>query len=196
MLLLRGATRSGLPADGLPCVSIHAPLARSNFCRRASLRHPNVSIHAPLARSNRPPRLYRQNGEVSIHAPLARSNKTKQTNNAGRQVSIHAPLARSNFGQGLIFVLITSFQYMLLLRGATPKPPPQPPKAKFQYMLLLRGATRYACSYQTAFPFQYMLLLRGATSPRMDGRALRDRFNTCSSCEEQQGRLPLLLLPL
>ena len=52
MLLLRGATPSLLAVATHCFVSIHAPLARSNY----SNHHPGsiviVSIHAPLARSN------------------------------------------------------------------------------------------------------------------------------------------------
>ena len=54
MLLLRGATtlspRNVLIID----VSIHAPLARSNFYEDWTDCMPRVSIHAPLARSNPP----------------------------------------------------------------------------------------------------------------------------------------------
>ena len=57
-------------------------------------------------------------------------------------------------------------------------------RIKFQYMLLLRGATPRAATAKPDKAFQYMLLLRGATScdPR-ERQALC--FNTCSSCEEQ-----------
>ena len=75
-------------------------------------------------------------------------------------------------------------------------------------MLLLRGATDDALSIGDAQAFQYMLLLRGATAsgnlklkpvdvsihaPLARSNisslvifTLRKRFNTCSSCEEQQ----------
>ena len=102
MLLLRGATFPDWRGDSGQVVSIHAPLARSNF-------------HAPL----------RQNDD---------------------EVSIHAPLARSNF-TGRI----------------------RPHKTQFQYMLLLRGATD-GCVFRFA----------GG-----------NRFNTCSSCEEQLDMRPV-----
>ena len=52
MLLLRGATVCVQRRRYTEPVSIHAPLARSNFCSSASLCKLAVSIHAPLARSN------------------------------------------------------------------------------------------------------------------------------------------------
>ena len=52
MLLLRGATISCRRTQERCDVSIHAPLARSNFLRAQKKRVWSVSIHAPLARSN------------------------------------------------------------------------------------------------------------------------------------------------
>ena len=102
------------------------------------------------------------------------------------------------------------FQYMLLLRGATPMFLQPRRCMPFQYMLLLRGATPADthpsadhCSFNTCssceeqhfsldkfpadFLFQYMLLLRGATYVRL-GNTYFIGFNTCSSCEEQLQR--------
>ena len=99
---------------------------------------------------------------------------------------------------------------MLLLRGATCAPCLYFSAAVlFQYMLLLRGATPALRKAYAAKMFQYMLLLRGATDPdkinnKTDevsihaplarsnksgfGRVLETcSFNTCSSCEEQLG---------
>ena len=83
-----------------------------------------------------------RNYNVSIHAPLARSNFLMRTSPSISKVSIHAPLARSNKSGESV--------------GAGGK------------------------------KFQYMLLLRGATLPNDSVRPV-SRFNTCSSCEEQQG---------
>ena len=107
----------------------------------------------------------------------------------------------------LMGVASASFQYMLLLRGATApirktaaifrfntcsSCEEQLEKAyrlvfitEFQYMLLLRGATRSREKSSRTVTFQYMLLLRGATYQSL--RTLRRGvwFNTCSSCEEQ-----------
>ena len=56
---------------------------------------------------------------------------------------------------------------------------------QFQYLLLLRGATPLQRLSLNLSMFQYMLLLRGATQqPSMSGSHC-PCFNTCSSCEEQ-----------
>ena len=55
-------------------------------------------------------------------------------------------------------------------------------------MLLLRGATAPRVAFKRDLTFQYMLLLRGATRSRAFSSRI-DCFNTCSSCEEQQGPL-------
>ena len=80
------------------------------------------------------------------------------------QVSIHAPLARSNcFAHTKIFPV--TFQYMLLLRGATWQPRNCISKRSFN--------TCSSCEEQQ----------------RLHARQQRDhRFNTCSSCEEQRQR--------
>ena len=90
-------------------------------------------------------------------------------------------------------MVISQFQYMLLLRGATALAINTQSQSKFQYMLLLRGATELKCTVDHVKLFQYMLLLRGATAHRHRIKSPRLRFNTCSSCEEQQ-LTPLLPL--
>ena len=142
MLLLRGATVHGYPIPAKFTVSIHAPLARSNN------RRPECRLDCL----------------VSIHAPLARSNDAGFDLTAVYVVSIHAPLARSNFS--LILLVFSQF--------------------RFQYMLLLRGATPLKFAPLKSTPFQYMLLLRGATLTDAEVESLYQSFNTCSSCEEQQ----------
>ena len=141
MLLLRGATLVFRVDNSPLCVSIHAPLARSNLHTKAHSRgsfsfntcssceeqlqglYPvplsPVSIHAPLARSNVWTAQLQQRHAVSIHAPLARSNTTGDVISALVDVSIHAPLARSNAMRIHQAFSQTLFQYMLLLRGAT-----------------------------------------------------------------------------
>ena len=144
MLLLRGATYSNIGNADAPEVSIHAPLARSNACRIYNRAiSASVSIHAPLARSNAGNSRKSHYFRVSIHAPLARSNDPffgsyeecfsfntcssceEQLNGswAGNPygVSIHAPLARSNHKRTTAACCVLWFQYMLLLRGATPR---------------------------------------------------------------------------
>ena len=124
--------------------------------------------------------------EVSIHAPLARSNLRRRECTYHIAVSIHAPLARSNIEVRQRDPL-PLFQYMLLLRGATPENCRFPNGFQFQYMLLLRGATTtLEHTIHELAKFQYMLLLRGATCKVP--RTVREppvSFNTCSSCEEQ-----------
>ena len=78
---------------------------------------------------------------VSIHAPLARSNLPNRKKCTVSRVSIHAPLARSNCKTRGNPVFRDWFQYMLLLRGATPNNSLFKATGEFQYMLLLRGAT-------------------------------------------------------
>ena len=123
-------------------VSIHAPLARSNFHIRVSKLPVRVSIHAPLARSNLNRWRYPMRFNVSIHAPLARSNTFKPV-----RATLHASFntcssceeqrggaaAERLTGSGFNtcssceeqlqriadFRLHQMFQYMLLLRGAT-----------------------------------------------------------------------------
>ena len=104
--------------------------------------------------------------------------------------------------------VMTVFQYMLLLRGATHRRLVQKPRrsvsihaplarsnseearetpeSTFQYMLLLRGATSLSDLSNLQTAFQYMLLLRGATKHKRRENPVCC-FNTCSSCEEQLG---------
>ena len=78
-------------------------------------------------------------------------------------VSIHAPLARSNLTRKAV--------------DANGKVSIHAPLAR----------SNSACRKDPyGQPFQYMLLLRGATSIPIWSEAIGKRFNTCSSCEEQQ----------
>ena len=79
----------------------------------------------------------------------------------------------------------STFQYMLLLRGATPCDPRERQALCFNTCSSCEEQPRRTKRSRTTFPFQYMLLLRGAT---MDRHRMLRRFrcfNTCSSCEEQ-----------
>ena len=122
MLLLRGATTRFVDCKDVECVSIHAPLARSNDCGRPG-------------------------GTVAGRFNTCSSCEEQPFNWAGTNASAD------------------EFQYMLLLRGATPAPNSASPSPMFQYMLLLRGATRGVTCPLSDVSFQYMLLLRGATFP-------------------------------
>ena len=84
MLLLRGATETGKWPTGFERVSIHAPLARSNFLRtvfRRAVHH--VSIHAPLARSNPTRRLSKDLTEEFQYMLLLRG-ATRRRRSCGR----------------------------------------------------------------------------------------------------------------
>ncbi len=103
MLLLRGATVVNKSDEPPEEVSIHAPLARSNF--------PFLQIRANLSLFQYMLLLRGATGCERIWSKY-------------RPVSIHAPLARSNDEAHDILGIFELFQYMLLLRGATPCPSP------------------------------------------------------------------------
>ena len=186
MLLLRGATFpyrfGGLRVN----VSIHAPLARSNFSDKRVRRTVFVSIHAPLARSNIVLRHSAQIGIVSIHAPLARSNAGAKTAQEWEEVSIHAPLARSNILRIDAAIRDKSFQYMLLLRGATGGRLIVFAWLVFQYMLLLRGATCNTALISLGNCFNTCSSCEEQPAPIFYMSNVAVSFNTCSSCEEQR----------
>ena len=151
MLLLRGATECYSNRKRLPPVSIHAPLARSNFGIEGLFEHEVVSIHAPLARSNGRATLRQKKLFVSIHAPLARSNIVVR-----------------------YFSIFGRFQYMLLLRGATVFQKSESNQLLFQYMLLLRGATEILVnSHVRAFVSIHAPLARS----NMLARTYGDKFD-------------------
>ena len=164
MLLLRGATSypSGI-STAMP-VSIHAPLARSNGCRHFSDIAPAVSIHAPLARSNSVAPLQKPvcscfNTCSSCEEQHAGKTGWRRT----RTFQYMLLLRGATQGCGLLRIP-KMFQYMLLLRGATSYEECfKVASNQFQYMLLLRGATTLAQYRAGHIAFQYMLLLRGAT---------------------------------
>ena len=109
MLLLRGATRFAcFHRPKLP-VSIHAPLARSNYFVQGSYDAVTVSIHAPLARSN-------EAGSPS--GGSTPSFNTCSSCEEQRPEEFTVPLRRK-------------FQYMLLLRGATQRPAADAVRSRF-----------------------------------------------------------------
>ena len=121
MLLLRGATVSVVSA------AAGAGFNTCSSCEEQQEKRPyystiKVSIHAPLARSNEKGHYLVAHHPVSIHAPLARSNFYEDWTDCMPRVSIHAPLARSNCERHKVRQTAFAFQYMLLLRGATPSP--------------------------------------------------------------------------
>ena len=168
-------------------VSIHAPLARSNFreiCRMwffikfqymlllrgatrklcAGICEKEVSIHAPLARSNKAIKKPLFCRKVSIHAPLARSNNCPEYSFFISPVSIHAPLARSNVLdcninlKRMSFNTCSSCEEQLDAFGDNID-------GDFVsiHAPLARSNSHSDTWTLTRKPFQYMLLLRGAT---------------------------------
>ena len=123
---------------------------------------------------------------VSIHAPLARSNAPLWTPHARRRrFNTCSSCEEQRFRRDGDTVELL-FQYMLLLRGATPQIHPESDPEQFQYMLLLRGATCKSC------PVVCMARCFNTCSSCEEQRACdssrppRFCFNTCSSCEEQR----------
>ena len=100
-------------------------------------------------------------------------------------VSIHAPLARSNGRRSKSYRRILGFNTCSSCEEQHKMIASQEPRYEFQYMLLLRGATPMFLQPRRCMPFQYMLLLRGATPADTHPSADHCSFNTCSSCEEQ-----------
>ena len=182
---LARSNRETVRPDDVPFVSIHAPLARSNLDIPDASGGVDVSIHAPLARSNRgvcpvinitcrfntcsscEEQLARKlpntsNQIVSIHAPLARSNLKPWEKFAEQKVSIHAPLARSNRTRRKFSRYLT-----------------------FQYMLLLRGATVSGFAGRRGDGVSIHAPLARSNMAAITIRKTTQGFNTCSSCEEQ-----------
>ena len=143
MLLLRGATRKHAIRAHRWGVSIHAPLARSNFWRMGRrLRRLRFQYMLLLRGAT----LVLTFCTVCFVGFNTCSSCEEQLDGAdgvcGAEVSIHAPLARSNKVDCLFCCCLFEFQYMLLLRGATLiERDFRICHVQFQYMLLLRGAT-------------------------------------------------------
>ena len=127
--------------------------------------------------------------EVSIHAPLARSNLTSMCMwCSGRSVSIHAPLARSNASPADPVRVPPRFNTCSSCEEQQGRCSAIFWRRTFQYMLLLRGATDVPPVLDN-----HLLVSIHAPLARSNGdgagvSALRGGFNTCSSCEEQQVR--------
>ena len=119
MLLLRGATISFTVNSCSNLVSIHAPLARSNSNCVNLLIRAMVSIHAPLARSNFRLDFFGIFVVVSIHAPLARSNCHRRGGDGSERCFNTCSSCEEQRRPEKRRRKDESFQYMLLLRGAT-----------------------------------------------------------------------------
>ena len=79
----------------------------------------------------------------------------------------------------------STFQYMLLLRGATRESRKKQSKTSFQYMLLLRGATGVPRPSSGSSCVSIHAPLARSNNDAGEGVLRYRRFNTCSSCEEQ-----------
>ena len=186
MLLLRGATRRRIQAGHAEQVSIHAPLARSNSTRTAAVGLTRSFQYMLLLRGATRPcmswayrrgfntcssceeQLYLLHGSVEIPSFNTCSSCEEQLRGQPNEMTQYM------------------FQYMLLLRGATWFSPVIGPRENaFQYMLLLRGATMSrSCKIMVGDVSIHAPLARSnAVQAGVHQRI--QRFNTCSSCEEQ-----------
>ena len=141
-LPLRGATV--VIADNPHCclISIHTPLAGSDFLSTVFNIRNYISIHTPLAGSD----LFRKNCSplscnFNPHSPCGERLPRLNIIAPFHPISIHTPLAGSDIKSLKSLNVVAIFQSTLPLRGAT-----------------LSLSTRSACSI-----FQSTLPLRGAT---------------------------------
>ena len=188
MLLLRGATIDAHRGNRRREVSIHAPLARSNFFEGKACRRDIVSIHAPLARSNDKLPYCITGCSVSIHAPLARSNAEHATRATLLKGFNTCSSCEEQPGSPLSPALQTYlFQYMLLLRGATGS---TIHLCHCQYVSihapLARSNVMAALALSLMFVSIHAPLARSNLWEFFMQSFNHVRFNTCSSCEEQQ----------
>ena len=164
MLLLRGATlRARRSRRSTRRFNTCSSCEEQRKTRSGKMQGSLVSIHAPLARSNYKTTKKTQNRRVSIHAPLARSNKSFVPSSPLCMSFNTCSSCEEQLSSVTRSANLETFQYMLLLRGATGTFQPVFRRLKFQYMLLLRGATIFLPVIVAELRFQYMLLLRGAT---------------------------------
>ena len=152
MLLLRGATPDGSNFTFSNWVSIHAPLARSNFILELSPGNTaGFNTCSSCEEQLSPVLASTALSAVSIHAPLARSNLPfRGCQNRARRFNTCSSCEEQQELSPLIGVVQLVFQYMLLLRGATERLRKRSRANRFQYMLLLRGATCCGSRYVTA----------------------------------------------
>ena len=121
MLLLRGATallpRRSVKAESFnTCSSCEEQLNLTELSMVIE-----VSIHAPLARSNGQRASDASDGAVSIHAPLARSNSASYCASVPTHGFNTCSSCEEQRSPASFLPMTSTFQYMLLLRGATKK---------------------------------------------------------------------------
>ena len=179
----------GVGRDSDDSVSIHAPLARSNWKTRTRRRLRSRCFNTCYSCEEQPVALGHMDAyKVSIHAPLARSNL---------HIVVETGDPRNGFNtcssceeQRSRAVTVSSsclFQYMLLLRGATRGNLQMKGDIMFQYMLLLRGATHIRLCRIRAEPVSIHAPLARSNISASFSAPGGAGFNTCSSCEEQHG---------
>ena len=122
-------------------VSIHAPLARSNSSPVYRHHPTSVSIHAPLARSNQIEILHAPEDRGFNTCSSCEEQQLMQSHASASLVSIHAPLARSNTGVTSIISSCVCFNTCSSCEEQPFEFNTVPSLISFQYMLLLRGAT-------------------------------------------------------
>ena len=164
---MRGATRRTVTMSRLlPCISIHAPHARSDVEVIRGKDTSYISIHAPHARSD--DTLYAiQRGNESFQSTLLMRGATRRFHQLlvrAISISIHAPHARSDYlGMTRAFGLY-NFN----------------PRSSCEERLITFGG------FFHGFVFQSTLLMRGATCFKMWLLPNAFYFNPRSSCEERR----------
>ena len=147
MLLLRGATRSRKRSGNGFLVSIHAPLARSNPNLDAITEAILGGFNTCSSCEEQPHCLFR----------LKRGGCFNTCSSCEEQLPITSRRIITRF----------LFQYMLLLRGATPRKSRLGSQAVcFNTCSSCEEQLRHPATCILCWMFQYMLLLRGATSLR------------------------------
>ena len=167
-------------------VSIHAPLARSNRSGEFDFRkirsfNTCSSCEEQLGRG-----AYRPNGRCfntcsSCEEQLHIIQKARRIHS----VSIHAPLARSNSPRRRSHQTDRSFNTCSSCEEQQLRITPVLVPHTFQYMLLLRGATAQVVDEGPVFEVSIHAPLARSNSDRRRRLCGSGRFNTCSSCEEQ-----------
>ena len=145
-----------------------------------------VSIHAPLARSNWNEWPTHITNKFQYMLLLRGATSGRTLYGLGLQVSIHAPLARSNLAVRWAKPGSYVFQYMLLLRGATAS-------SEVRHSAMACFNTCSSCEEQRKTKngnsgrgcFNTCSSCEEQLSSFINHNLCTACFNTCSSCEEQ-----------
>ena len=185
MLLLRGATSArGGPVPGI-CVSIHAPLARSN-----KLKHRNSTRTSCFntCSSCEEQRCGVFSSPINVRFNTCSSceeQRNGETPYTGGYVSIHAPLARSNHGLTLkrfawrrSFNTCSSCEEQRGTDGGVVRKKRFNTCSSCEEQLFVSMDKAKDASFNTCSSCEEQ-------PGRSSGTRIRNCFNTCSSCEEQ-----------